>query len=245
MNITVKIIITDTSLQIGDVAGTDWFPLTWERLTQLHTAAQRSSQDTTTAFCQEGKWLVGWIFHVDHCQPMVTQRHIFYFSMVKWSLKVCRCLPPRAKAKARAPGQLPCSCYAWERQVFQRIRQRLSLTWLSSWVLCSPMSLAAQKCASSPQLVGGCKSSTHFHHPSLQWKRSPTAQAWDSQPDVILFPQLSSQAFVYQSTSMPWGLVQSNNCTKEKANAESHQAQVSSTSHLLDTLGTKQQTAGR
>lgn len=104
-------------LQIRDVAGMDWFLVTWEGLTQLHAAARRSSQATITVFCQEGKWFVGWIFLLGHCQAMVMQGYIFYFTMVEWSLKAGNCLPPRAKAKAPATGYLPCSCNACERQM--------------------------------------------------------------------------------------------------------------------------------
>lgn len=43
--------------------------------------------------------------------------HVFYFTMVKWPLKVGKCFPPRAKAKAAATGYFACSCNTWERQI--------------------------------------------------------------------------------------------------------------------------------
>lgn len=58
------------------------------------------------------------------------QGYIFYFTMAEWSLKVGKCLPPRAKAKAPATGYLPCSCNARERQTvpMDRAEVRLHIT---------------------------------------------------------------------------------------------------------------------
>lgn len=44
---------------------------------------------------------------------------------------------------------------------------------------------------------------------------------------------------------MPEGLLQSNQGTEERVEAESHQEQVSSTSHLLGVPGAKHQAEGR
>lgn len=227
MNITVKSIITDMSLQIGDAAGMDWFLVTWERLTQFCAAV-------TAVFCQEGKWRVGRVFPVSHCQKRVMQGLISYFPQCSdpWKWASAFLTEKSQGTSNRVPSLLlqlvaEASGSSGSRWAYAAHHHppHVLLPYLSLTKRC-PFPSTSQHTPS--QSTSAVQEVTH----SQGRRRTASGDAVSPPGFINRHPQNHLDAF------------RSSQGTQERADVERHQEQVSSASHLLDELGTKHQAAG-